>query len=299
MEGGFSHMNFEKGHCSPVALKKDCSYSCLDDKLIKKIAKIVNKKHQGSINTNTSANEIHEQLSKLLTLNTTCDKESCWLNIHNIMSNLSKKEKNKFIDSFKPQMPESWLSDYKTWLRTSDIEKCIYQYSKAFKDFYFYGAEPIDFRKCSVSPLCKFSLLKHMIKGHNRIGIVFNTDEHDGDGEHWIAMYIDVKGKNLNKIPGIYYFDSYGEKEPEEVTTFVKKVKKQGKKLGLDIKYFYNDHSHQVRNNQCGMYCINFIIKMLSNVNFKYFNTENPELTDDKMIEKRDEYFIKPIKVDF
>ena len=58
-------------------------------------------------------------------------------------------------------------------------EKCLNQYAMARRDFYFYGALPIDFRKCKVSPLCKFSLLKHKLKGHNKIGIVFNTDEHD------------------------------------------------------------------------------------------------------------------------
>ena len=41
------------------------------------------------------------------------------------------------------------------------------------------------------SNLCKFDLKEHLSKGEDKIGVVFNTDDHDEPGEHWVSMYID------------------------------------------------------------------------------------------------------------
>ena len=45
--------------------------------------------------------------------------------------------------------------------------------------------------KCVVNSLCKFNLEEHLNSGIDKIGIVFNTDDHDEPGEHWVAMYVD------------------------------------------------------------------------------------------------------------
>ena len=94
-------------------------------------------------------------------------------------------------------MPKEIVNDYTEWISNFDIEAVLNQYHNDLDDFYFYGAVPIDFRKCSVSNLCRFSLDKHMDKGENKIGIVFNTDESDKSGKHWISMYIDILGQNF------------------------------------------------------------------------------------------------------
>ena len=41
---------------------------------------------------------------------------------------------------------------------------------------------------------------RHLNRGEHKIGIVFNTDESDEDGKHWISMYADINGLNLNGI---------------------------------------------------------------------------------------------------
>ena len=80
--------------------------------------------------------------------------------------------------------------------------------------------------------------------------------------------------------------------KPPKKFRFCKKIKNKVK-IRIDFKYFYNDY-HQNRNNQCGIYCINFIIAILQKKNFKYFKYKNSELNDDKMILNRKKYFIKP-----
>ena len=105
-------------------------------------------------------------------------------------------------------------------------------------------------------------------------------------------MFIDLTGDSNDKIPGIYYFDSYGNKPPKNITKFVKKIKKQGKKLGKEFIFLYNDYSHQKEDSQCGMFCIHFIKEMLRLKNFK--KVLNSNLTDKKMVHLRKKYFIPP-----
>ena len=296
--GKYSMGHFDSNHCSPGSDKKG---SCINKNLILKIATIVNNFIQSQnekINTNDSVDIIHNNLCKSLNKLTNCSKESCWLNINKIINKLSHDERDEFFSSFRPKMPQKWIdTKYKEWLNTLNIEDCLNQYDKAIPEFKFYGAVPIDFSKCGVNKqLCSFNLKDHIDKKISKIGIVFNTDEHDEPGEHWIAMYIDTKGTNLKNVPGIYFFDSFGSEAPKEILNFVNKIKKQGKDTNINFKYLYNDYSHQNRNNQCGVYCINFIVGMLQNKNFRYYKYKNTELNDDKMILNRKKYFIKPQK---
>lgn len=295
--GGHTKQLFKKEHCSPKS--DDNEYSCLDDKLIIKIAKSLNKLNKDNkeyqlVDLNNSITDIHNYISGILKEMTGCSSEVCWSSFKKLME-LLEDDKEEFEESFKPIMPKKWINDYNTWLRTDDIEKCLGQYQESEKDFYFYGALPIDFNDCSVSDLCSINLKEHINNGIKRIGIVFNTDPHDESGEHWISFFIDMIGKNLNGIPGIYYYDSYGDKPPNEVEELIKKLKKQGEDINKDFKYFYNDYSHQKENYQCGMYCIHFIKKMIEGINFK--DLIDSKITDNKMLNKRKEYFISPLEL--
>ena len=131
-----------------------------------------------------------------------------------------------------------------------EIEDCLEQHLDADKSFYFYGAVPIDFSKCSVSDLCSFDMKKHLDKGETKIGIVFNTDPSTKGGQHWISLYMDLD-KHNNSYPGIYYFDSFGKTPPKEIKELIKKAQEQGKKYNCEPYYFYNDYSYQKRNSQC------------------------------------------------
>ncbi len=296
--GGYQKLNFKPEHCSPTSDINNGS--CLDPDMILKVAKSLNqiikdKNEYEKIDLNSKTNDIHNEICKLLTKITGCSSESCWMNIKKLMEKLGK-DKEKFKDSFKPIMPKKWIKDYNTWLRTNDIEESLNQYHNANKQFYFYGALPIDFDDCSVSDLCSINLKEHISNGIKKIGIVFNTDPHDESGEHWISLFVDIDGTNLNRIPGIYYYDSYGNKAPDEIEELVQKLKKQGSKINKDFKYLYNDYSYQKENYQCGMYAIHFIKEMLKGIPFKKF-LDKHKLTDKNMLNKRKEYFISPEEI--
>ena len=65
---------------------------------------------------------------------------------------------SEFKSNFRPKMPKEIVKDYTEWISNFDIEAVLDQYDKDLSDFYFYGATPIDFKKCSVSNLCKIDL---------------------------------------------------------------------------------------------------------------------------------------------
>ena len=43
-----------------------------------------------------------------------------------------------------------------------------------------------------------------MNNGYENIGMVFNTDDSSGSGQHWFSMSFDLVGKNRKK-PSIYF----------------------------------------------------------------------------------------------
>ena len=290
--GGARKKMFNEKHCSPG--ESDVSGSCLDDDLVIQIAKALNKmckkkKKLYEIDLNQSPEDIHGDVCENIQQISKCSSEACWQKIKTLMKELGPRKK-EFKDSFKPLMPKKWIKDCNEWLTTFEIEDCLEQHMND-ENFYFYGAVPIDFKKCSVSNLCSIDIKKHLNNKEHKIGIVFNTDPSTKDGKHWISMYVDLNGINLNGQPGIYYFDSFGHKPSDEIKELVHKLQSQGKTCNRELRYFYNDIPFQKQNSQCGMFSIHFIKKMLEGLSFiEYLKTP---LSDKVMIDLRDEYFVK------
>ena len=291
-QGGARKKMFKNNECSPG--KNDVEGSCLDDDIVIKVAKALNKmckknKKISEINLSGSPEDIHGDICEEITKISKCSSEACWQRIRSLMDELGS-DKDEFKESFKPLMPKAWIKDYNKWLSTFEIEDCLKQHMNDDDNFYFYGAVPIDFKKCSVSNLCSFDMEKHLSKGHSKIGVVFNTDPSTKDGQHWISLYMDL-GKHNSNHHSIYYFDSYGKKPPKQIQELIDKARKQGSKKKCEPYYFYNDHSYQRANAQCGMYSIHFIKKMLEGLSFEEYLRQ--PLNDKLMKDLRGDYFIK------
>ena len=257
---------FNQNHCSPKKSKR--SKSCLDIKLLVKIAKILNKYKNANINYKNKKT-LHKNIQNYISKISNCNSEHCWITISEIINNLNQKEIRNFKKSFKPFMPEKWKSNPIEWLTTSDINKVLEQYQELHPDFKYFGAIPIDFSNCSVSSeLCNLSLQHDLLnKGKKKAGIVFNTDPSHKSGQHWISMFIDLKGENQNH-PHIYFFDSVAKKPPQEVEDFIKKMINESKEINNELKFAYNNIVHQQENTECGIYSIYFISEMLKGRKF-------------------------------
>jgi hypothetical protein len=258
------HMN-----CSPFSKKKrTMKHSCFTPESLILLKNAYNKHHEKDpskqIKTD-DAREIWEQLNVRLSH---CEKETCWLNQINDV-NIKKKMEELL---FAPLQPMEWRKDKNTWLTNFDILEVLEQYELAYPNFLFLGPTPIDFdkkvkengetrKKCIWEEICQLSLQKQYNKKIRKIGIIFNLDEHDESGSHWVSLFIDLDEHF------IFYFDSTGERIPKEIDILVERIQKQGEKLfpkPIHFRYIYSDIEHQQENTECGMYSLFFLITMLT-----------------------------------
>lgn len=181
---------------------------------------------------------------------------------------------------FRPDGPQGQFD----WLSTLDINQVLYQYEEKYPGFKFLGAVPMDFAELDYLPFktLKFEDLEK--EGIKKIGVIFNTDKSYQRGKHWISLYCDFeKGQ-------VYFSDSMGTRPPKEVNTFMKSLEsyiKHKKNSNVDIRY--NKTQHQKKNSECGVYSINFILRLLKGKTFDHITRKR--LDDDQVNKCRIKYF--------
>ena len=276
---------FKKRICSP---KNNNNFTCFTKKSIIKMLKSWNNFYEND-KIDYRENDTLYTLWSLLDnkLKNVCNDEFCWTK-----QQFMKNDK-EILEEFRPEMPLKWKSNKNEWLTTLDIESVMKQYEKKYDDFIFIGPVPIDFDTqlhpgyCVINELCNINLNKLLRNGKKKLGVIFNLDPHDKPGSHWVSMYGDFD--NLNEI---YYFDSYGLKEPKEVTRLMERLKEQNDKLNkVNTNLHVNNVRHQFKNSECGVYSMNFILKLLEGNN--YNDIKNNKVNDDEMELNREKLFIK------
>jgi len=279
---------FKKLNCSQKPKQKKGNYTCYSNNTLQYLKKLWNLRHPDVKINETSDRDIWNKLKEKM--QNSCDEESCWLR-QNFVKN---KVTNEMINyTFMPPAPNTWKSDINTWLNSTDISNVMKHYEKNYNNFAFIGPSPIDFdivklnKLCVWNELCNFNLQNIINKNKNKIGIIFNLDYHTGKGTHWVALFIDIKKKY------IFFFDSIGNEIPHQIHKLVEKIIYQGKHLREPINFHFDKNSpfeHQQGQTECGMYCLYFIISLLTNKkNPNYFKTTI--ISDKEMESCRHEYF--------
>jgi hypothetical protein len=290
--------------CAPS--KKFENGSCFTIESLKLIANEYNKTHKKNlIEINDDKENMVNQISKAFSKS--CSSQTCWLRTE-ILKNIDNDEIHK--NTFRPTGP----STGNNWLSTTNINDVINQYEDKYNDFVFLGALPNDFQEIPMLGLSNIDFDDFVTEGKTKIGFVINLDTHDKKGSHWVALYI-----NLIKNQ-IYYFDSLGNKPGARIKKFNNKVlnymykkthnkelhigkliknikkNKHGSKyisvLNKKLKNFdirYNDVTHQLEDSECGVYSINFILRIVKGESFDHI-TKNI-IKDDEMNECRKVYF--------
>jgi hypothetical protein len=88
---------------------------------------------------------------------------------------------------------------------------------------------------------------------------VFNLDEHDEPGSHWVSLFIDLDDHFA------FYLDSAGDPVPNEIKQLVERIRDQCSQIGKEITFYENSPmQHQYGNTECGVYSLFFIITMLT-----------------------------------
>jgi hypothetical protein len=171
----------------------------------------------------------------------------------------------KLLSAHRPKAPKSWNVKRDEWLSSDDIDHVEKNYMELFPDYFFVGCVPIDFDlksetgQCIVSALCSLNLKELEKKGKHRVGVVFNTDPHDGPGEHWIAVFADLRPEL--EYARITYFDSYAHEPEKEIKILMRRWKEEWDKVKTnpgDTELASNKTRHQFKDSECGMYCLYF-----------------------------------------
>ena len=282
-----------KPMCSPATPNKGAHEStCYTSEALIKMKNLWNARHKDDQITSDNAQEIWSELRNRFA--GVCDSEKCWLRQSFVNNKLDHDIMNY---TFAPDAPHTWNTNPNEWLTSTDLTAVMKHFEKHFKQFAFIGPSPIDFDKelmygdCVWEELCKFSVTRLIKRRKRKIGIVFNTDPHTEDGEHWISMFVDLSMKD----PYIFFFDSNGDPAPSQILALVNRIIDQGKDLGMNIKYFHNHPlEHQKGDTECGMYSLYMIIELLTGrKTYEYFIKER---IPDKDVERfRHIYFNQQI----
>jgi len=275
--------NDEATKCAPSKTFSEGTCFSLDS--LKKLAFVYNREvgmdSNKLITIKNSKTELLKDLSERIA---ECGADQlCWLNIEWI-KNIKDNEIHK--NTFRPTGPQARFK----WLNTTNINEIMVQYEDKYNDFKFLGAVPYDFQNLEQLGLGNIDLDELTEHNINKIGLVINFDEHWKSGSHWVGLYA-----NLAKDQ-IYYFDSYGSKPKKKISEFVKKLAlwcytrhhlkmQDGGKINIDTesqfmkeiknKYEkimdiqYNNNRHQFKNSECGIYSVNFILRLLKGETFE------------------------------
>lgn len=255
-KGGTRHVSTTQKqlNCSPMVQRSKLDHSCYTPRILEIIKREYNRGHAEDPIHATDPTEIWKELKSRLD----CRQEDCWLD--EIKDEKLKKQIDRYI--FAPDSPPSWEKNPNEWLSNYDILNVLEQYEHTYPEFEFLGPTSIDFdtvihKRCVSAELCHFQLESYMEKGKTKIGIIFNLDKHTGPGTHWVSLFVDT----VDRI--MVYFDSNGEKIPEEISNLAKRIMVQAAEQNMELKFYENRVQHQNSNTECGMYSLFFIITML------------------------------------
>jgi hypothetical protein len=265
--------------------------SCIKLSILIEMAKAYNK-HMGkdiiNINVNRETlnpikykNDLIKQFNKHM--GDTCSTQECWTK-QDFIKHLNKHTHKEVIKyTFRPKGPEGTFE----WLNTYNINDVMHQYEKKYTDFKYLGTVPMDFDSLPQLGINDINIEQLYKNGIKQIGMVINLDESGQPGSHWVGLYA-----HFNK--GVYYFDSYGIRPEPRVRTFMRRIFKQAKQLDINknikLEADYNKKRHQFKNSECGVYSMNFIIRMLNNESFD--NICFKPISDDDINKCRKKYFI-------
>lgn len=148
------------------------------------------------------------------------------------------------------------------------------------------GVFPIDFAEIG-KELSRICFTEYFInRKKKRLGMVFNTDPSNKGGKHWFCMFIDNTGKKFR----IEFFDSTGKGPSKEIQELINQaVKFAFTELNKESEIKINKKVHQIGNNACGVYALNYITSRLDGKSFEQI-TENI-VRDGEMNKLREHFF--------
>lgn len=130
---------------------------------------------------------------------------------------------------------------------------------------------------------------------YKRAACVINTDVYQGEGKHWMALFVDTTGRDWT----VEFFNSSGGPPSPEWVNWLEKTRAgleviragPDDKTGVKIVRVSNT-KHQRSRTECGVYSLFYVWARLSGVPIDYFSTTR--IADELMFEFRQHLFMDP-----
>lgn len=287
--------------CAPNIDYEKNGNTCLDDEIVIKIIDGYNEKNPNKQIEYTNKEDSLHKLKRIQKEKNKCSTDTCLVNKF-IESKIAVKVLGKY---FRPKGP----AGSKKWLSTDNIDDVLRQYGEIYKSFYYLGTVPLDFYKIERLGFHTLDLESLYKRGKTKVAMVINLDRDGQPGSHWVALFCDMKRRR------IYFFDSVGKDPEDDIRLFINALlkflymKKFNEELSINyvinhkddpndrvirniqenFEIRYNNIQHQFKNSECGVYSINFILRLLKGESFD--SIVNNVTRDDEMKKCRDVYF--------
>ena len=270
-------IDFKEGSCFTV------------DQLKKMSLKINNFENKNIISIEDNKKNLLKQLNKYFDNKYRCGDQKCWI-ATDIIKDLNDDEISLY--TFRPDGPSKGYE----WLSTTDINRVLKQYENIYEEFISYGAVPSDFEHIGMSRSeikdegNRLFMMKEEFRFENldkinksKFGVVVNLDTSGKSGSHWVALYVDLKKGD------IFFSDSVGNAPNKYIKAYIERISKFLSNKGITPNIKINKTRHQTKNSECGVYSINFILRLLKGETFEEIS--NNKLDDDLVNLCRDIYF--------
>lgn len=263
--------------CAPG--RENTHGSCLTQKELSQIGEQINKKYKMSINTTLPKKKLLREVLKAVNNLAGCKNDLCLISMDVAKETGNEDIINYSIRPVGPSKGTEWLSNF-------DIDGVLDQYEKVHEDFISFGGLPNDFRKLKwleINDKNKFGLDTLYNNGKYKVGMVVNFDNYGMRGSHWTGLFYNLKSGE------IYYFDSYGGGPKKEIKDYIDEVSRFMETKGVKPNYKFNKIRHQYKTSECGVYSMNFILRLLKGEKFE--NIANKPTKDDDVNKCRGVYF--------
>jgi hypothetical protein len=213
-----------------------------------------------------------------------CNDQKCWTK-QDFMKHLEAKLKKQLLkETFRPIGPVADATQKHTWLNTTNIDDSMRQYENKYKDFFYLGTVPLDFEKLDYYVFKNIDFNKYIEEGKRRFGTVINLDKSYQSGSHWVSLFFNFDSGE------ICYSDSYATNPEPEIAKFIQKVGKFIKtNLNKEPLIKINRTRHQRGGSECGVYSMEFILRLLSGESFEQITAKR--IPDEEVNKCRNIYF--------
>ena len=267
--------------CSMIA---NNGSTCTSDEVINAISNII------GIKTHVDENNKYKVM-ELAKNKLNCKDERCVLTRKEIRNSISNHViKKELLTNFKLPGPTDV-----SLLNNFNIDSILIQWNHKFHDFYPNNFNMVDYDK--VGDTLQTVDIKSDVydKGYRTFGCIINSDTYSGRGKHWMALFADMRGKDIWTAE---FFNSSGNPPVESWLNWMRKTTNRFKDISnaynLEIKKFKQIRVsrivHQESQTECGVYALYYIWCRLNGISYEYF--QNNIVPDKWMFEMRQHLYI-------